>query len=261
VVIRGATGTGKSHVAQLIHRSSNLAGDDQTLHCSSILDEPACRDAVIRAAGKSLVIESLPALPASLQQTLLNTLDHLGTEAPRLIVTTGEDGLLKEAADGRVDQELYYRIQILEVALPPLRDRLEDIPAISACFLGELDATTATRIDDAVLDLFAGHDWPGNLRELRNVINFALVTSGGAPVITRQHVPSHLLGAPTRHTRDHALGHVLECWIDRRLESDVTYKDLVAELEDILLRNLLRRFDGKSSHLASALSINRSTGC
>ena len=259
VVIRGATGSGKSHVARLIQQSTGPLQHDHIIHASAFLGEAELIESVTRAQEKPLVIESIAALPPALQSLLAKTLDQLGNKAPRLIVTTSEEGLLKQVTDGQFDQDLYYRLQILEVTLPSLKDRIDDLPAISACFLGELDASTATRIDDSVLDIFATYDWPGNLRELRNVINYALVTSTGAPLITRQFIPEHLADIPRHHAKDHALSHAIEFWVDRKLEEHANYKDISADLETLLLNILLKRFDGKPSHLAAALSINRST--
>lgn len=259
VVIRGATGTGKTHVARLIQQTTGQANPAHTIHASSLLSENELVDAVVAAREKPLLIESVATLTPALQSHLVRTIDQLHDGSPRLIVTTGEEGLLEHVTDGRFNQELYYRLQILEVNLPPLKDRIDDIPAICACFLGELDPTTGSRIDDAILDTFANYDWPGNLRELRNVISYAVITSAGAPLITRQFIPEHLAGDPPQHARDDALSHAMKSWVDRKLEEDVSYKELSAELENQLLRILLSRFDGKPSHLAAALSINRST--
>ncbi len=259
VVIRGDAGTGKSHVARLIQQSAHPSVPALVAHASAGMTGRELADLLERAKGRTLVIEAIGALPPDLQTELVGHLDRLDRQAPRLIVTTGGEGLFKEVTEDRFSQDLYYRLQILEVALPPLTERLDDIPALCACFLGELDASTASRLDDGVLALFARYDWPGNLRELRNVINYALVTSAGTPLVTRDHIPDHLVGPPSHHTRDDALSHALNHWIDRRMDADITYKDLSAELEGLLLRLLLRRFDDKPSHLAAALSINRST--
>lgn len=259
VVIRGDTGTGKSHVARLIQQSTQPSAPPLVAHASSRMTDRELAGLLDQAKGRTLVIESIGTLTTPVQAELVRSLDRLADEAPRLVVTTGGDGLLKEVTEGRFNQDLYYRLQILEVILPPLVERLDDIPALCACFLGELDSSTASRLDDEVLDLFADYDWPGNLRELRNVINYALVTSAGTPLVTRDHVPEHLVSPPGPHTRDDALTHALDHWIDRRMDGDITYKELNAELEALLLRLLLRRFDDKPSHLAAALSINRST--
>ncbi|BCX49254.1 DNA-binding transcriptional response regulator, NtrC family [Haloferula helveola] len=259
VVVCGATGTGRTQVATLIRQSANRGGPFRVLHASAQVTENELRDAVTGSRGGHLIIESVAALPHELQAQLIHTLDTETESAPRLIVTTGEEGLLEHVNEGSFEQELYYRLQILEVSLPPLKERIDDIPAIAACFLGELDSTTHSRIDPEVFDIFTRYDWPGNLRELRNVINFALVTSAGSSRIGIEHIPDHLSGIPAHHAKDDALSHALDCWVDRNLGPETEYKELSAELEGLLLRLLLRRFDGKPSHLAAALSINRST--
>ncbi|MGB6223158.1 sigma-54-dependent transcriptional regulator [Haloferula sp.] len=260
VVICGATGTGRSHVAQLIQQSSSSSQPLPAIHASSVLGEHELIDTIRNATGSSLIVESISSLTPTAQDHLVRALDQLGEEAPRLIVTTGEDGLLKQVTDGHFNQDLYYRLQILQVSLPPLKDRRDDIPAICACFLGELGANTNTRLDEEALDIFIHYDWPGNLRELRNAISYALVTSAGTPIITPQFIPEHLAGTPSHQRKDDALSHALEFWVDQKLEGGNTnYKGISADLEGLLLRILLRRFDGKPSHLAAALSINRST--
>ncbi len=259
VVIRGATGTGKSKVARLIRQASDPGQRSQTLHASTLLDEGTLTDVFDSSRGGQLIIESIESLAPELQTLLARRLDQPDERTPRPIVTTGDEGLLPRVHDGSFQQDLYYRLQILEVVLPPLRERRADIPAISDCFLGELNAASHTRLDDRVLEIFSRYDWPGNLRELRNVISFALVTSGGAAVVTTDHIPEQLAGIPAHHGDDDALTLALEPWVDQQLETDPDYKTLSTGLENLLLRILLRRFDGKPSHLAAALGINRTT--
>lgn len=259
VVIRGATGTGKSQVTHLIRQAADQDQPTQLLHASSRLSDTQLAEAFHQSLGGQLIIETVESLPQDLQSRLVQLLDQAKEKAPRLIVTTGEDGLLPMVAQKRFQQDLYYRLQILEISLPPLKERTDDLPALADCFLGELNASSQTRIDDPVLEVFTNYDWPGNLRELRNTINFALVTSAGAAFITTDHIPDHLVGLPSHHGKDDALRLALEPWIDRQLENSSDYKTLSSGLEDILLRSLLRRYNGKPSHLASALGINRTT--
>ncbi|MCH7228330.1 sigma-54-dependent transcriptional regulator [Haloferula sp. A504] len=259
VVIRGATGTGKSQVARLIQHASEPGRPFHILHASPLLDEDTLAGAVQSTRGGQLVIEAIDSLTAGLQTLLVRVLDQAKEHAPRLIVTTDEAGLLPRVNEGTLQQELYYRLQVLEIDLPLLRERRDDIAAISDCFLGELNAAANTQIAPEVLGVFANYDWPGNLRELRNAINYALVTSAGARLITPDHIPGHLAGIPARHGEDDALALALEAWVERRMEAEPDYKELSTSLENLLLEDLLRRFDGKPSHLASALAINRTT--
>lgn len=260
VVISGALGTGKSHVAHMIRQASNRSHEAVTLQPSLLLGEPELTEAVLSAKGKILIIESVVALSPALQLSLVHTLDKLADKAPRLIVTTNDEGLLKHVKEGNVLHDLYMRLQVLEVSLPPLKERLDDLPAIANCFLGELAANASPRLDHAVIETLNNYDWPGNLRELRNVINHAIVASSGGPQITPAHLPAYLI-TPTsrRQTTDEDLSFGLKLWVDHELTAESNYKQISSKLENILLKILLDRFDGKPSHLASALSMNRST--
>lgn len=260
VVIAGASGVGKSHVANLIQQTSCLSDEHSVLQVSSSLREQPLIDAITTAQGKTLTLESIQTLSPSLQNLLVHTIDKLGKEVPRLLATTDEGGLLKHVEENNFLRDLYLRLQVLEISLPPLKERLDDLPALVDCFLGELGTNTLSRVDQSVFDAFMNYDWPGNLRELRNVMNHAIITSAGTRIISLDHIPSHLISPITRRkTTDEDLEFGLKLWAEQQLESETSYKEINAKLERLLLKILLNRFNGKPSHLASALSINRST--
>lgn len=259
VVIHGATGTGKSQVAHLIHKSGSSDRPAIILHASSLTEEEELTATFRKSDGGSLIIESVEGLPPRMQAHLTRLIDQPGSEGPRIIATTDEEGLHPRVHEGSFQSDLYYRLKILELHLPTLSERSDDIPALCDCFLGELDASATTGFDDDVLAIFSNYDWPGNLRELRNVVNFALVTSAGARKITPRHIPEHLSERPRPSRESDTMTLALEAWVDQQLEDNTDYKELIGNLEGRLLGILLDRFDGKPSRLASALAMNRTT--
>src|SRR4029453_17857202 len=107
----------------------------------------------------------------------------------RVIAATNRD-LRQMVADGRFQEDLFYRLNVIPIALPPLRERREDLPALIEHFVHKHAARTGRRIDrvdEAVLTTLQQYDWPGNVRELENTIERAVVLSGG-PVLTPQSV-------------------------------------------------------------------------
>jgi transcriptional regulator with PAS, ATPase and Fis domain len=101
------------------------------------------------------------------------------------------------AAEGAFREDLYYRLSVLTIALPPLRDRAEDIPALAAAILEDLNQkhnTRVTQLDPAIVQLLVRYPWPGNVRELRNVLERAVVLAGEGD-IRAGHLPESLTGA------------------------------------------------------------------
>ena len=118
-------------------------------------------------------------------------------------------------------------------------------------------------ISDELVAILQGYDWPGNLRELRNVVNYLLVAGAGHQMLTSAHLPPSFLEGASRTAQagDFLDRHLAE-WIDKAFEggeSSLSYRDLHDELEGRLLSILLERYDNKPSRLAEALSMNRVT--
>ena len=114
-----------------------------------------------------------------------------GSDFPRLVATGGTD-LHEAVTDGTFRSDLYYRLQVMEIRLPTLPGRREDIPALADFFVGQLASGRIVELTSASLKSLASHDWPGNLRELRNVISYALTAGAGSPRIEPTHLPAYL---------------------------------------------------------------------
>ncbi|MCB1063213.1 MAG: sigma-54-dependent Fis family transcriptional regulator [Verrucomicrobiae bacterium] len=242
VLIRGETGTGKTHAAQLIRQHSGDA------------DEHV------------MIVEDVGALSPSEQSNLLRRIEADVGKVPRVLATCGVD-LLDAVTRGEFRSDLYYRLQVLEVRLPPLRERIEDLPVLASYFAGQQFPDRLIETSEAALKQLAAHKWPGNLRELRNVISYALTAAAGGSVIDLSHLPDYLRQTPVgdSDTVDKSLTdelrHELGRWVRARLREDPlpTYRDFSESLEGELIRDLLGHFDGKLARLAKELKANRAT--
>jgi DNA-binding NtrC family response regulator len=231
VLITGESGTGKELVANAIHqRSSRANGPFIKLHCAALADhlleselfgheKGSFTGTVARedgrfslADGGTLFLDEIGEIPMSLQVKLLRFLQERefervgGTQTihvdVRLIAATNRD-LKEEIARGRFREDLYARLNVVNIATPPLRERRSDIPAIAHFFLDRYAKENGKLVDKiaaSALELLVAYDWPGNVRELENVIERAVVLANGAeidvPQLPASIRPSSTLGAP-----------------------------------------------------------------
>jgi transcriptional regulator with GAF, ATPase, and Fis domain len=201
VLILGETGTGKELVAHEIHgRSARKDGRLVRVNCASIPRElfeseffghvrgsftGAVKDRAGRfeaAEGGTLFLDEVGEIPLDIQNKLLRVLqekryervgdDHTRRADVRIVAATNRD-LKKEVAAGRFREDLYYRLNVFPIQVPPLRERIEDIPLLAQHFVKlaarEMNCTKA-RLTRAGVTKLQSYDWPGNVRELRNVI-------------------------------------------------------------------------------------------
>jgi DNA-binding NtrC family response regulator len=136
-----------------------------------------------------------------------------------------------------------------------LTARKEDLPALCAFFLGSLAPERKAEMSADALALLSAYPWPGNVRELRNALEHALAVSTGRTILP-QHLPRHLRPAAVAGDKFNA---ALASWLDARLRSGATYKEIAAELDAAVLKHLMSRFEHSPSALARALQMNRAT--
>ena len=263
VLVRGETGTGKSHVARLIQSNRTRRGPAGSLVVGPATTIDELEGALDETAGGVLVIEDVGHLALEVQSALVRRIERgNGSEFPRLIATSGDD-LHALVSEQNFRSDLFYRLQVLEVRLPPLRERMEDLPALMSFFVGQLMPDRVLDVTDAALRRLAAHDWPGNLLELRNLAAYASTVNAGSPVIDESDLPPYLGAGPSpvRGGPPVELVQALDSWLDERLEAEElpVYRDLADSLEAELIRQLLKRYDGKLARLASALKANRTT--
>jgi transcriptional regulator with PAS, ATPase and Fis domain len=221
VLITGETGSGKEILARTIHRLSPRADRPFiAINCSAIPESlmeseifgherGAFTGAAERrigcfelADGGTLLLDEIGEMPAPTQAKLLRVLeDHkvrrLGSkvETPvdvRVLAATNKDAD-QAVAKGELRQDLYFRLNVFHIHLPPLRDRKEDIPLLVEHILRDLNVKHGRQIrgvNPDVLEMFAGYSWPGNVRELRNVLERAAIVSN-RDLIGRAHLPEN----------------------------------------------------------------------
>ena len=222
VLILGETGTGKELVARTIHAlSPRRQGPFIAVNCSALPDTlleselfgykagaftGAARDKPGRfalARGGTLFLDEIGEVSAALQVKLLRVLQErryepLGstrseTADVRIIVATNKD-LARQAKLGLFREDLYYRVNVVRVELPPLRKRKEDIPILTEQFIAHFNALqkkSVQGVTTAALSLLMAHDWPGNIRELENVVERAFILCAGGS-IGIAHLPEEL---------------------------------------------------------------------
>jgi len=213
LLLRGDSGTGKGVLAQAIHERSPRAGQSfVTVHCPSLSGEllesdlfghvrgaftGAVRDTegkVAAAEGGTLFLDEIGDLPLALQPKLLRflqekTYERVGDNRMRrgdvrLLAATNHD-LEAEVAAGRFREDLLYRLNVIEITLPPLRQRSADIPILAQHlleFFARQSNKAVTGFTAEALDALRSHDWPGNLRELRNAIERGVILARASEV-------------------------------------------------------------------------------
>ena len=228
VLITGETGTGKELVARAIHNLSrrsrrvmvkvDCASLPATLIESELFgrEKGAYTGALTKQAGRfeladgsTLFLDEIGELSLELQAKLLRVLEdgqfeRLGSPKTisvdvRVIAATHRD-LAEKVKDGTFRQDLYYRLNVFPVQLPPLRERPEDIPSLVWSFVGEFEKQMGKKVDSIpkrVMDLLQNYSWPGNIRELRNVIEQAVIVSNGGQLYLDMPTSAGDIPSPT----------------------------------------------------------------
>ncbi len=235
ILITGESGTGKEVVARLIHDlSPRSAGPFVAMNCAALPESLIESELFGHEKGSftgaisarqgcfelsntgTLLLDEIGDMPLALQAKLLRILEdgrvrRLGAAREiqvdvRLLASTNRDPQ-QMVAEGKFREDLFYRLSVITVLLPPLRDRREDIPALAEAILAELNEKHRTRItglDPAVFEALEHHTWPGNVRELRNVLERGVVLADEGE-IRLEHLPKSLIGAAAEPAR-RALG-------------------------------------------------------
>jgi hydrogenase-4 transcriptional activator len=292
VLITGESGTGKELVARAIHAiSSRRSKVFVPFNCTAVPKElsegylfgyrrgaftGAVHDSagVIRtAAGGTLFLDEIGDLPLDVQPKLLRFLQEgeiqpLGEQRPqkvdvRIIAATNTD-LEGMVADGRFREDLYYRLNVIRLRVPPLRERRSEIPTIVSYYVNHYSAKFGRRdvqITPQTLDLLMVCDWPGNVRQLTNEIQRIVARAEDGTVITPDHLSPELrrTSAPAEGTGGlfapaSSLGAAAAT---QAISQGLTLADAMAELERRMIAEALRKHNGNISRAARELGLTR----
>jgi len=278
VLIQGESGTGKELIASSIHyNSSRKNGPFIKLSCAAlnkeILEselfghEKGAFTGAIKtkkgrfelADGGSMFLDDVDDIPIEMQVKLLRVLqerefERVGGEKTisvdvRLICATKKD-LTNFVKQGRFREDLYYRLNVVAIIIPPLRERKEDIPLLINYFIKKYSKflkISEPDISQEALDLLMKYNWPGNIRELENVVEHALVFSSTNGIML-QNLPEHL------RKFESVPGET-----PLSLKDKIDYQDAIAEYEKSLIKWAHKKANGNQVHMAEILGIPRTT--
>ncbi|MCA9633066.1 MAG: sigma-54-dependent Fis family transcriptional regulator [Myxococcales bacterium] len=278
VLITGESGTGKELVARAVHTASNRARENfVAVNCGAIpenlLESELFGHAkgaftgahanksgrIAQAEGGTLFLDELGELPLALQVKLLRVLQS-GEYSPvgetrvikanvRVVAATNID-LEQAVAEGRFREDLYYRLNVIHVTTPPLRDRSEDIPLLVQYFLHKVNQRTGRDVSEvsrAAAQILMAWSWPGNVRELENTIERAVLLCAGDK-IEPMDLPAKIRGLGGERRVSPKLP-----------DSGLDLRRAVESFENDLLRQALDRTGWNKNRAASLLGLNRTT--
>ncbi|MCW8195188.1 sigma-54-dependent Fis family transcriptional regulator [Proteobacteria bacterium 005FR1] len=271
VLIQGESGVGKELVAQAIHRASGTNGPFVAANCGAISRElisselfghekGAFTGAVSRrvgffeqANGGTLFLDEVTEMPIDLQPTLLRVLEthqitRLGSmqKIPvdcRIISATNRP-LEQMAEDECLREDLYFRLAVFPISVPPLRSHREDIPLLAKSFLADLNAQNDTNLelDDTAIERLQAYDWPGNIRELRHAIHRAFIMTSPS---------NRLLNLPRELASPFAK--------ERTSQPGLRAGKTISEMEKELIKLTLQQVGGDKQNAAKMLGISLKT--
>jgi two-component system, NtrC family, response regulator AtoC len=279
ILVTGESGTGKELVAGALHFNSNRRnGPYVKVPCASLTEtlleselfghEAGSFTSAVKtrkgrfemADGGTIFLDEIGEMSLNTQKKLLRVLqerefERVGSNTPikvntRVIAATNRS-LAKEVAEGRFREDLYYRLNVIALELPPLRERMDDVPLLVEHFLQKYrnDApNNSPRISEEALDALMTYSWPGNVRELENTVHRSIILARSS-VITPQHIV--FTGAPGRHESS------ADEDIEDQIAAGVKLKDIVAQVERQAIEAALKQADGNRSQAAKQLGIYR----
>jgi len=280
VLIQGETGTGKELVARTIHYNSPRREQSFVAFSAAAIPEGlveaelfghtkgAFTGAIQARTGRfeladkgTLFIDEVASMSMSIQAKLLRVLqerevERVGTSRPvkidvRVLAATNVD-LLKLVQDGSFREDLYYRLNVVRVVLPPLRARPEDVPMLAQHFVQQScknNNLQAKTLSQATLRVLMSHTWPGNIRQLENAVEHAVVMSAGALELQPEMLPAELMNPGASHQ-----GTAIPI-----PDEGLDFAAVMAGIEKDLLVRSLERTGGNKRQAARLLNLSRTT--
>lgn len=296
VLITGESGTGKELVARAIHQNSprrprtflpvclaalspGLVEGELFGHMrGSFTGASQDRKGLLElAAGGTVLLDEIGDVPLGMQVKLLRAIEHrevtpVGDARPRGIdvrfLAATNRPLHRLMADGLFREDLFFRLSVFPIHIPPLRDRLDDVPELARTFVAQADPSRGRDADirDETLAELRRRPWTGNVRELRNAIERAVILARGGPILPEHLPPS--IGPLGHEAADGGLDASIVRWAEAALKAlpdpeqegaDSLYDRFLAQVEPPLLRTILRRESGNKALAAVRIGIHRST--
>jgi transcriptional regulator with GAF, ATPase, and Fis domain len=283
VLVLGESGTGKELIARAVHRLSGRTGKLVPVNCGAIPEEIleselfghekgsftgaiAARVGRFQLAdGGTIFLDEIGEMSPKLQVKLLRVLQERKVEPVgstksvevdvRVVAATNKD-LAEEVRAGRFREDLYYRLQVVPVTLPPLRERGSDVVLLAHYFLRKHardQGAAASSFSRDVLHALKEHAWPGNVRELENLVERMVVLSEG-PEISSDLLPTHLEMSGVRSLTEVLVEESIELPLD-----GVDFNRLVDDYENRLIVTALTQTQGNKKQAARLLGLNRTT--
>ncbi len=290
VLIVGESGTGKELVARAVHRYSarrerpflpvhvaalnpNLVESELFGHTrGAFTGATQARPGLLALAdGGTVFLDELADIPLPVQVKLLRVLEHnevlpVGGNQPqpldiRILTATHQD-LTRRVADGQFRHDLYFRLNVFQIALPPLRERVEDIEALAEHFLRRFEPRSLPLLPET-LHYLQSLPWFGNVRELRNALEHAAIVARGGPLMPG-HFPTFTVD-PSGRSPSEQLAASVRSWLADRVRASGAsspnnlHAELLHVVEPALLGEIMRRVQGNRWGAAQWLGLNRAT--
>lgn len=282
ILIMGPSGTGKELVASAIHKLSARSTNNRiSVNCGAIPSElleselfghikGAFTGAISNRKGRfelaqngTIFLDEIGDMPQLLQVKLLRVLQERVIEAVgssetlpidvRVIAATHRD-LEKAVGEGKFREDLFYRLNVIPIKMPALKERREDIPLLISHFLDRFvsaDRSNEISFASLTMDLLMGYDWPGNVRELENVIERLVILRGGNEILP-EDLPAKIFRSNPLATNHYKTLFELP-------EPGVDLKQILSDIEDSLIRQAMNRTGGNKNQASKLLALNRTT--
>ncbi len=282
ILIMGPSGTGKELVASAIHKLSSRSTNNRiSVNCGAIPSElleselfghikGAFTGAISNRKGRfelaqngTIFLDEIGDMPQLLQVKLLRVLQERVIEAVgssevlpidvRVIAATHRD-LEKAVGEGKFREDLFYRLNVIPIRMPALKERREDIPLLISHFLDRFvsaDRSNEISFASLTMDLLMGYDWPGNVRELENVIERLVILRGGNEILP-EDLPAKIFRSNPLATNHYKTLFELP-------EPGVDLKQILSDIEDSLIRQAMNRTGGNKNQASKLLALNRTT--